>query len=50
MTVVLAITAGVLFATGTYLLLQKMLSRVIVGFLRSAYPASDPAASLGHHR
>lgn len=31
MSLVIALTAGVLFAAGTYLLLQKLLSRIIVG-------------------
>jgi multicomponent Na+:H+ antiporter subunit C len=28
---IIALTAGVLFATGTYLILQRLLSRIIVG-------------------
>ena len=40
MTVLLAITAGVLFAAGTYLLLQKMLSRIIVGLGLIAHGAN----------
>lgn len=40
MTVLLAITAGVLFAAGTYLLLQKMLSRIIVGLGLIAHAAN----------
>jgi len=40
MTVLLAITAGVLFATGTYLLLQKLLSRIIVGLGLIAHAAN----------
>ncbi len=31
MSIVIAVTAGVLFGTGTYLVLQKLLSRIIVG-------------------
>lgn len=40
MTILLAITAGVLFATGTYLLLQKLLSRIIVGLGLIAHAAN----------
>ena len=40
MTVVIALTAGVLFATGTYLLLQKLLSRIIVGLGLIAHAAN----------
>lgn len=40
MTVTLAITAGVLFATGTFLLLQKRLSRIIVGLGLIAHGAN----------
>ena len=40
MTVVVAITAGVLFAAGTYLLLQKLLSRIIVGLGLVAHAAN----------
>ena len=36
----IAITAGVLFATGTYLLLQKLLSRIIVGLGLIAHGAN----------
>jgi multicomponent Na+:H+ antiporter subunit C len=39
-TVVIALTAGVLFATGTYLLLQKLLSRIIVGLGLIAHAAN----------
>jgi multicomponent Na+:H+ antiporter subunit C len=40
MSAVVAITAGVLFATGTYLLLQKLLSRIIVGLGLIAHGAN----------
>lgn len=40
MSVVIAITAGALFATGTYLLLQKLLSRIIVGLGLIAHGAN----------
>lgn len=40
MTWVIAITAGVLFATGTYLLLQKLLSRIIIGLGLIAHGAN----------
>lgn len=40
MTLVIALTAGVLFATGTYLLLQKLLSRIIVGLGLIAHGAN----------
>ena len=40
MTVILAVTAGVLFAAGTYLLLQKLLSRIIVGLGLIAHAAN----------
>ena len=40
MTWVIAITAGVLFATGTYLVLQKLLSRIIVGLGLIAHAAN----------
>lgn len=40
MTWVLALTAGVLFATGTYLVLQKLLSRIIVGLGLIAHGAN----------
>jgi multicomponent Na+:H+ antiporter subunit C len=40
MTVVLAVTAGVLFAAGTYLLLQKVLTRIIVGLGLIAHAAN----------
>lgn len=40
MTVVLALTVGVLFATGTYLILQKLLSRIIVGLGLIAHGAN----------
>lgn len=54
MSVLLAAVAGVLFATGTYLVLQRRLSRIIVGvgllghganlvILLSAGEAGDPA-------
>ncbi len=33
MTLVLALTAGTLFAVGTYLLLQRTLSRVVIGLV-----------------
>jgi multicomponent Na+:H+ antiporter subunit C len=39
-TVVVAVTAGVLFAAGTYLLLQKLLSRIIVGLGLMAHAAN----------
>lgn len=32
MTVVLAVAAGGLFATGTYLVLQRSLTRIVIGF------------------
>ncbi len=37
---VIAVAAGVLFATGTYLLLQKLLSRIIVGLGLIAHGAN----------
>jgi multicomponent Na+:H+ antiporter subunit C len=37
---VIAITAGALFATGTYLLLQRLLSRIIVGLGLIAHGAN----------
>ena len=37
---VVALTAGVLFASGTYLLLQKLLSRIIVGLGLIAHGAN----------
>ena len=37
---VIALTAGVLFATGTYLILQKLLSRIIVGLGLIAHGAN----------
>ena len=40
MSFVIALTAGVLFATGTYLLLQKLLSRIIVGLGLIAHAAN----------
>jgi multicomponent Na+:H+ antiporter subunit C len=40
MTIVLAVTAGFLFAAGTYLLLQKLLSRIIVGLGLIAHAAN----------
>lgn len=40
MTWVVAITAGMLFATGTYLILQKMLSRIIIGLGLIAHGAN----------
>jgi len=40
MSVVIALTAGVLFGTGTYLLLQKLLSRIIVGLGLIAHAAN----------
>lgn len=40
MTVTVALTAGVLFATGTYLLLQRLLSRIIVGLGLIAHGAN----------
>ena len=40
MTWVIAITAGVLFATGTYLILQKLLSRIIIGLGLIAHGAN----------
>ena len=40
MSVVVAITAGVLFGAGTYLLLQKLLSRIIVGLGLIAHAAN----------
>ncbi len=40
MSVVIAVTAGALFATGTYLLLQKLLSRIIVGLGLIAHAAN----------
>lgn len=40
MSVVIAVTAGVLFGTGTYLLLQKLLSRIIVGLGLIAHAAN----------
>jgi len=36
----IAIAAGVLFATGTYLLLQKLLSRIIIGLGLIAHGAN----------
>ena len=40
MTWVVAVTAGVLFASGTYLLLQKLLSRIVVGLGLIAHGAN----------
>ena len=40
MTWVIAITAGSLFAAGTYLILQRMLSRIIVGLGLIAHGAN----------
>lgn len=40
MSLVVALTAGVLFGTGTYLLLQKLLSRIIVGLGLIAHGAN----------
>ena len=40
MTWVIAIAAGVLFATGVYLILQKLLSRIIVGLGLIAHAAN----------
>ncbi len=40
MSVTVAITAGVLFATGTYLVLQKLLSRIVVGLGLIAHGAN----------
>ena len=40
MSVVVALTAGALFAAGTYLLLQKLLSRIIVGLGLIAHGAN----------
>jgi multicomponent Na+:H+ antiporter subunit C len=40
MTLTIALVAGVLFATGTYLLLQKLLSRIIVGLGLIAHAAN----------
>ena len=40
MNLVLAITAGALFATGTYLLLQRVLTRVVLGLGLIAHGAN----------
>jgi multicomponent Na+:H+ antiporter subunit C len=40
MSVAIALAAGVLFATGTYLLMQKLLSRIIVGLGLIAHGAN----------
>ena len=40
MSVVIAVTAGALFATGTYLLLQRFLSRIVVGLGLIAHAAN----------
>lgn len=40
MTWTIAVTAGVLFAAGTYLLLQKLLSRIVVGLGLIAHGAN----------
>lgn len=40
MTWILAVTSGVLFATGTYLVLQKLLSRIIIGLGLIAHGAN----------
>lgn len=40
MTVLVALMAGVLFATGTYLLLQRLLSRIVVGLGLIAHAAN----------
>ena len=40
MSVVVAVTAGALFATGTYLLLQRLLSRIVVGLGLIAHAAN----------
>lgn len=37
---VIALTSGILFATGTYLILQKLLSRIIVGLGLIAHGAN----------
>jgi multicomponent Na+:H+ antiporter subunit C len=39
-TIAIAVAAGVLFGTGTYLLLQKLLSRIIVGLGLIAHAAN----------
>ncbi len=40
MSVIVAVTAGALFATGTYLLLQRFLSRIVVGLGLIAHAAN----------
>ena len=40
MTVALAFVVGVLFATGTYLLLQRTLTRMVIGFLLLGHGAN----------
>ena len=40
MTAALALTAGVLFATGTYLIMQRLLTRIVVGLGLIAHGAN----------
>jgi multicomponent Na+:H+ antiporter subunit C len=40
MSVVLALTAGLLFATGTYLIMQRLLTRIVIGLGLIAHGAS----------
>lgn len=40
MTAVLAVAAGVLFACGTYLVLQRMLTRIVIGFTLLSHGAN----------
>ena len=45
---VLALTIGVLFAAGVYLMLSRNLIRVILGFLLAGH-GDQPAAAVGRH-
>lgn len=40
MSLVLAVTAGVLFGTGTYLVLQRLLTRIVIGLGLMAHGAN----------
>jgi multicomponent Na+:H+ antiporter subunit C len=47
MTLVLAVAAGVLFTCGTYLVLQRTLTRVVVGFVLLGHGATLVILSAG---
>ena len=47
MTVLLALTAGLLFAVGTYLVLQRGLSRIIIGIALLSHGANVLMVGLG---